>query len=650
MLCPHCQTNNPDNARFCSNCGQELVRKCSNCKSTLAPDALFCMHCGQPVQKQSQVDDNRLSRLTAGVPGSLVQKMVSESGAEAAKRPGTLRERRTVTTLLVDVVNSTGLSERVDLETWTGMINYAFDSIAMVVYSYEGTIARLLGDSLLAFFGAPVAHEDDPQRAVWAGIEIINQVRDFCQEVRDEQGIEFTIRVCINTGPVIVGPVGDDLKYDFTAYGGTVNLTSRIKFAAKPMTVMVTGNTYRFISPYFECLDLGLIEVKGMTKQVRVYEVQEARSVLGRTRGFAELESPMVGRSEELATLLHACEAVQAGLGRAVLISGEPGLGKTRLIQEWKKAAEAKAIILAENNAPNQPVYGQWFFGRCVSYRRGLPHQLLIDLLRNMIGVTIGSDEPETRAALQSYLEKLFGKLPLDVYPFLGHLLTLKLDGEALQRTQIADPQAMQTRYLLAIQQLLEELMKHTPVILVLEDLHWADGSSSELFSRLLSLVSKGPILFCLVTRLERESAGWKLVNAARELLGGSLTEVYLQNLSEQDSRSLVSNLLAIETLPERVRELILEKAEGNPLYMEELIRMLIERGVIVHKEGSWIAQQEISDRDIPDNLQGLLLARIDRLAPEARYTLLVASVVGRNFPVKVLSWVIEGVKDELIQ
>jgi predicted ATPase len=325
-------------------------------------------------------------------------------------------------------------------------------------------------------------------------------------------------------------------------------------------------------------------------------------------------------------------------------------LGKTRLIQEWKKAAEAKAIILAENNAPNQPVYGQWFFGRCVSYRRGLPHQLLIDLLRNMIGVTIGSDEPETRAALQSYLEKLFGKLPLDVYPFLGHLLTLKLDGEALQRTQIADPQAMQTRYLLAIQQLLEELMKHTPVILVLEDLHWADGSSSELFSRLLSLVSKGPILFCLVTRLERESAGWKLVNAARELLGGSLTEVYLQNLSEQDSRSLVSNLLAIETLPERVRELILEKAEGNPLYMEELIRMLIERGVIVHKEGSWIAQQEISDRDIPDNLQGLLLARIDRLAPEARYTLLVASVVGRNFPVKVLSWVIEGVKDELIQ
>lgn len=195
MLCPHCQTNNPDTARFCSNCGQELVRKCSNCASELALDALFCMHCGQPVQKQSQVDDNRMSRLTAVAPGSLVQKIVAESKVDALKHPGTLRERRTVTTLLVDVVNSTGLSEKVDLETWTGLINYAFDSIAKVVYNYEGTIARLLGDSILAFFGAPVAHEDDPQRAVWAGMEIINQVRDFCQEVRDEQGIEFTIRM-----------------------------------------------------------------------------------------------------------------------------------------------------------------------------------------------------------------------------------------------------------------------------------------------------------------------------------------------------------------------------------------------------------------------------------------------------------------------
>ena len=607
------------------------------------------MHCGQPVQLQTAMDNDRLSRLTAVVPGSLVQKMVVESKADANKHPGTLRERRTVTTLLADVVNSTGLSESVDLETWTGLINYAFDSIAKVVYSYEGTIARLLGDSILAFFGAPVAHEDDPQRAVWAGLEIIDKVREFCEELKEEQGLDFTIRVCINTGPVIVGPVGEDLTYDFTAYGGTVNLTSRIKFAAKPMSVLLTGNTFRFISPFFECHDLGLIDVKGMAKQVRVYEVNAARSVLGRTRGFAELGSPMVGRSNELDTLLHTCEAVQAGLGRAVLISGDPGLGKTRLIQEWKKAAELKNIV-SENKTSTQATVGKWLIGRCVSYRQGFAYQLLIDLLRNMIGVTIGSDEPETRAALHAYLDNLFGEQAIEVYPYLGHLMTLKLEGEALNRAQITDPQALQTQYLLAMQRLLEAIMIQNPVILVLEDIHWADGSSTELFTKLLSLVSKGPILFCLVTRLDRESAGWKLVNAARELLGGSLTEINLQNLTEEDSRSLVANLLEIETLPERVRDLILEKAEGNPLYMEEVIRMLIDRGVIVQHDGTWVAQQEISARDIPDNLQGLLLARIDRLPPEARYTLLVASVIGRNFPVKVLSRVLEGAGDELIQ
>jgi adenylate cyclase len=185
--------------------------------------------------------------------------------------------------------------------------------------------------------------------------------------------------------------------------------------------------------------------------------------------------------------------------------------------------------------------------------------------------------------------------------------------------------------------------MQRNPVILILEDLHWADAASIELFIQLLPLVSSGPILFCLVTRLERESVGWRLVNATRELLGDSLTEISLQNLSEADSRSLVSNLLAIENLPERVRKLILQKAEGNPLFMEEVIRMLIERESIIYKDNAWVAQEGISDRDIPDNLQGLLLARIDRLPAEARYTLLVASVVGRNFPVKVLSQVMGG-------
>jgi predicted ATPase len=404
------------------------------------------------------------------------------------------------------------------------------------------------------------------------------------------------------------------------------------------MSVLVTGDTYPFISANFECQDLGLIEVKGMSKPVRVYQVMAGRSTLGRVRGFSELASPMVGRQQELETLLNACEAVRAGLGRAVLITGEPGLGKTRLIQEWQKAVDARSVADGDNAAIRS-----WVTSRCLSYQQGQAYQLLVDLLRNLIGVTLADDEGQTRAALEKHLQMLFDDQAGEVYPFLGHLLGLKLEGETLHRTQITDPQALQMLYLKAMEQLLQATMQHSSLILVLEDLHWADASSIEVLTKLLPLVNSGPILFCLVTRMERESAGWKLVSAARQLLGGSLTEISLQSLSEKDSRSLVANLLAIETLAEKVRGLILEKAEGNPLFIEEVIRMLIDRGAIAFKDGAWVTQQEISPRDIPDNLQGLLLARIDRLPSEARYTLMVASVIGRNFPVKVLSQVLGG-------
>jgi predicted ATPase len=213
-----------------------------------------------------------------------------------------------------------------------------------------------------------------------------------------------------------------------------------------------------------------------------------------------------------------------------------------------------------------------------------------------------------------------------------------------LERANITDPQALQTQYLLAIQRLLRGCMEKNPLILIMEDLHWADASSVELLIKLLPLVLSGSILLCLVSRPEQNTPGWKLISTAREQLGGSLTEINLNPLNDKDSRTLVSNLLELETLPKRVRDLILKKAEGNPYFVEEVIRMLIERGAIVEKDGNWVAQQDISTYDIPDNLQGLLLARIDRLPAEARYTLLVASVIGRNFPVKVLSQVMERI------
>jgi predicted ATPase len=270
-----------------------------------------------------------------------------------------------------------------------------------------------------------------------------------------------------------------------------------------------------------------------------------------------------------------------------------------------------------------------------------LAYHLLIDLLRSIIRIPEAAGESKTRAALLALTEDLFDESALDVYPYLGHLLSLNLKGAALERVQLLDPQALQTQYRIAVQRLLQALATRRSMVLVLEDLHWADPSSTALLIKLLNLASTAPILFCLVTRPERDAPGWKLLTAAREIMGGSLTELTLNALSETDSRKLVANLLEIEALPVRLRKTILKKSEGNPFFVEEVIRMLIDKGAIAQKDGDWVAGNEIGSVDIPDNLQGLLLARIDRLPDEVKNTLRVAAVIGRQFPEKVLARVL---------
>lgn len=635
MICPRCHTNNPDVARFCMSCGLELVLRCPSCQSELPEGARFCMACGQPVLVETPIDMDRLNRLTATVPQTLIQKIRATQESQLVRPPGSIGERRTITTLLVDAVGSTKLSARLGVDAWMDMIDQAFEIIAPIIYHYEGTIVRILGDTLLAYFGAPVAHEDDPQRAVRAGLEIIVRMQPYAHELKLHHGIDYAMRACINTGPVVIGSVSDDLTYDHISAGSTVNLTSRIKFASHRMSVLVTANTYRFIAPYFECEGLEPLQVKGLADPLPVYLVKSSRVIPNQARGFKDIGSPMVGRDRELATLTQLCEAVRVGLGRAVVVMGEPGLGKTRLIQEWQKAMDREH---GKTDSVDKTSSGLWVTGRCSSFSQGIAYQLIIDVLRNMLGVTAGSDEEEIRTALIKLTTDLLGDEMMQIYPFLGRLLSLKLDEDAAVRAEISDPQALQTQYLMATQRLLLASIQRRPLILVLEDLHWADGTSIELFIKLLPLISNGPILFCLVTRPERSSPGWKLISAARQLFGGSLTEINLNSLSDKESRILVSNLLELESLPPNVRELILRKAEGNPYFVEEVIRMLIERGTIVNHEGAWVAQKEIAEGEIPDNLEGLLLARIDRLPPEARYTLLVASVIGRTFPVRVLS------------
>ncbi len=336
----------------------------------------------------------------------------------------------------------------------------------------------------------------------------------------------------------------------------------------------------------------------------------------------------MVGRDAELASLLQLTTAVRAGLGRVALVMGEPGLGKTRLIAEWRAAAHAGDSLT-------------WAEGHCLSYGQGLAYHLLQDLLHSLLGVPGSASGAETLTRLQDLSGELFGESAMDVFPYLAHLLAIPLEGAANDRIANLDPQSLQAQYLASLRRLFTTHAARRPLTLIFDDIHWADPSSIELVIKLLPLASEASLLFCFVTRPEREAPGWKLVSAARESLGGGLTEIVINPLSEADSRQLVSNLLEIESLPEIVRTLILQKAEGNPFFVEEVIRMLIDRGAIVRKDGAWHAEKGIENVEIPDNLQGLLLARIDRLPEDARRTLRVASVIGRQFAVRVLEEVL---------
>lgn len=549
-------------------------------------------------------------------------------GAGGVMRGG---ERRPITALFADIVGSTSIVERMDPEDWTALVNEAFDRMTRTIKRYEGTVARLMGDAVLAFFGAPVAHEDDPERAVRCALDMIRSVDELGVKVQRTHGVKFGIRAGISTGPVFVGKVGTDLAHEYTAMGDAVNVAARMEAAARPGTVLITAATHRFVANVVDTVDLGPLEVKGKTEAVRAYEVTGVKADRASMRGLTWTESPMVGRDEQLSGLRSVFDVVRAGQGRMVSILGDPGIGKSRLLAEFRAEAEA--------SEPSP----MWIEGRCLSLGQSLPYHLVLDLVRSIIGVGAGAEESDVQAALERTLRAALADEWLDAYAYLAQLLSLLLAPEMAARVAGLEMETLK-RYVASIHRLLQAIAAQRPVVLVCEDLHWADPSSVGVLAQLVPLANEMPLLCIATSRVDRAAPGWRLVSEVREIFGDALTELRLGPLSGEQSRQLVANLLEIESLPASVREFILTKAEGNPFFVEEVIRMLIDRGVLLRQGEHWVATEAVSEVEIPDNLQGLLLARIDRLPESARRTLRVASVIGRQFGLKVLEGVLDPV------
>ncbi|MGD2146669.1 MAG: adenylate/guanylate cyclase domain-containing protein [Anaerolineae bacterium] len=557
-----------------------------------------------------------------------IQRLVPKEFAERllASRGQVQAERRMVTILFSDVRGSTAMAENLDPEDVMEIMDGAFDVLIEPVYRYEGTLARLMGDAILAFFGAPIAHEDDPERAVRAALDIIEGAQRYAALLEEDRGIKgFNVRVGINTGLVVVGEVGSDLRVEYTAMGDAVNLAARIESRAEPGSVLITRATHKLIAPLFETEALGTITVKGKAKPVAVFRVLGAKAVTGRVRGIAGLNSPLVGRDAEVAALEKRLDHLLEGRGSIVSIIGEAGVGKSRLMAEIRDSPDASRVT--------------WLEGRTLSYGQTISYWPFQGILRQCAGITEDDGEEDAWRKLESRVSALFGEETPEVLPYLATVLALSVRGEYAERVKYLGGEAMGHQIFLAARRFFERLAREQPLVLMFEDLHWVDESSALLLEHLLPLVERVPLLICLVSRSDRDTPAARLPELAAQDFPDGYTEIQLTALSRADSAHLVRNLLAVEDLPARVREMIVRKAEGNPFFLEEIIRTLIDMGAVVRHPatGRWRATNRIETITIPDTVQGVIMARVDRLEEDVKLVLRTASVIGRSFLYRVL-------------
>lgn len=533
-------------------------------------------------------------------------------------------ERRVVTMLFCDVTGSTLAAEKLDPEEWAEVVNQIFEHMIVPVSKYEGTVARLMGDAILAFFGAPVAHEDDPQRAILAGLDIVAAMHSFKENVARAWGLDIDVRVGINTGLVMVGPVGSDLQMEYTALGDAINVAARMEQTAEPGTVQISQETYERVAPLFEFKDLGQVMVKGKSEPIPTYRPLRPKRQPGRLRGIEGLDSPMVGRSAELENLVNTLKRLLTGAGGIVCLMGEAGLGKSRLIQE------AAAAIGGQNSDEGSPV--AWHETAALSYESARPYALFQRLLRRLWGIAPGDKADVIR-------EKIASGRSADASE--QELFQILLGAEAGHITTGREGESYKRDLYRAIEKVAVEESTKKPVVLVFDDLHWADPASVELVIHLLTMVDRLPILLICSMRPDRDAPGWQVLLTAESAYPHRFKKITLEALTASDTIALVDNLLDIADLPPETRQQILEKTDGNPFFVEEIVRTLIDREMVVPETDGdrtrWSVVQEIDDADIPSTLQSLLIARIDRLDKEARHTLQLASVIGRSFYLRVL-------------
>lgn len=632
MICSHCQTANPQGAKFCVNCGQALAVVCPNCSTTLLTGARFCSNCGhnlaatasapKPTAPAAGRVDQPSNSLHRFIPKELMIKL------ESARASGGMEgERRIVTMLFADVKGSTAAASQLDPEEWAEIINGAFEQLIRPVYRYEGTVARLMGDGLLAFFGAPIAHEDDPRRAILAGLGMVEAMRAYRQQVQQQWGIDFDVRVGINTGLVVVGAVGSDLRMEYSALGDAINVAARMEQTALPGTVQITEATHRLVAPLFDYEALGAVEVKGKVEPINTYRVVRSKPQPGSLRGIRGLRSVLVGRDLERARLQAVIDDLHVGRGSVVSIIGEAGLGKSRLVAEVRDT-------LAQS--PQASI--QWMEGRSLSYETTTPYAPFIGVLNHCLGLTAHLTSAQQYQRLYDQLEAMFPQRGEEIAPFLAALLGVQTPRDHAERVKYLEPPMLRAMTFAHVSTLIDRIASEQPLVLFFDDVHWIDPTSLALLQSLLPLTAARSLLLITAFRPRPQEPSWHFHTVAQQDCGDRYEAIALHPLDAAKARELVANLLHVEDLPEKVRNLILDKAEGNPFFVEEVIRSLLDTGLVVRDGEHWRATKEIVNLAVPDTLNGVIVARLDRLSDTTRQVAQAAAVLGRQFDYDTLA------------
>lgn len=617
MKCDRCGTPLLPGKPFCHECGHRAPLRCPQCHEPVQASYRFCPTCGIPLDVDAPATEGPVAtrdteaagdsaaltatfdRLRGAIPEPLAKKVLSTRGRIEG-------ERKQVTILFCDLVGSASIAEGMDPEDYRDLLERYLGVVFEQVHRFEGIVNQIAGDGVMALFGAPIAHEDAPERACHAALAIRDAIAALSETLRNERQVSVEIRIGINTGPVIVGTVGNDLKMDYTAIGDTTNLASRLQTLARPNTIVISEATHRLVRRGFTFHCLGQLNIRGKVLPVTAYEVGGPALVVPARQREASL-SPFIGRRDERRQLEVAFEQASRGAGHVVDIVGEAGLGKSRLLHEFtaEKAGDGARVL----------------HGQCFSYTRGVPYDAFVRMLRGHLGIDHRDSHEVVCQRLAVRVEPWDPELAV-AFPVLCRML-----GLATSPAAYGAGTEMQWAAFDAVARLILAEAEHASVIVTLEDIQWMDGASVELLKSLVNRMHSSRVLIVCAYRPEY-TPPWRHRRNA--------TQISLAPLSPDESAQMIAAMIGGPPLPELV-DAVVGRAEGNPLFTEEVTRGLLEEGVVLPTERGPIVTRQLEHADVPATVQEIVAARLDRLAPAAKRVVQVASVIGREFRVDLL-------------